>query len=202
MTALNESEIKILDAAKKVFEVKGFSGARMQEIADEAGISKASLHYYFRNKENLFERIFEETMADFMLLVSTWDDDGPDWETKLRQFTREFFTFLKTKSLLFILGEINRNPDLLSHKRKSKTKARFITYFENLVETKQVRKTNVNAFYIYIHSLCAYPILNARLFQRTTGMNQHEFDEFMDAYPDMVAETLINILKKGNSSQS
>ena len=52
------TEEKILAAAKKVFVAKGMAGARMQDIADEAGINKALLHYYFRNKEKLFELIF------------------------------------------------------------------------------------------------------------------------------------------------
>ena len=57
------TEIAILEAAKKVFTARGFSGARMQEIADEAKINKAMLHYYFRNKEKLFTVILEDTMA-------------------------------------------------------------------------------------------------------------------------------------------
>ena len=44
------TEVKILEAARDVFHHKGFNGARMQEIADLAGINKALLHYYYRNK--------------------------------------------------------------------------------------------------------------------------------------------------------
>ena len=65
------SEQKILDAAKRVFETKGYTGARMQEIADEAGISKAALHYYFRSKEKLFDRIFEDTISAFLPITMT-----------------------------------------------------------------------------------------------------------------------------------
>ncbi|MES1226372.1 MAG: helix-turn-helix domain-containing protein, partial [Bacteroidota bacterium] len=54
------TEDKILEAARKVFIKKGMAGARMQEIADEAGINKAMLHYYFRNKEMLFDVIFRQ----------------------------------------------------------------------------------------------------------------------------------------------
>ena len=57
------TEERILDAAKKVFISKGMSGARMQDIANEAGINKALLHYYFRSKDKLFEVIFLETVA-------------------------------------------------------------------------------------------------------------------------------------------
>ncbi|WP_422080851.1 TetR/AcrR family transcriptional regulator [Ulvibacterium sp.] len=53
----NETEQKILEAAKIIFIQKGFAGARMQEIADKAEINKAMLHYYFKSKRKLFEGI-------------------------------------------------------------------------------------------------------------------------------------------------
>lgn len=197
MSNLTDSEKKILDAAKKVFELHGYSGARMQQIADEAEISKASLHYYFRSKENLFERIFDETMSDFMELVSTWNDDTEHWEDKLRKFICQFFEFMKTKALLFILGEIGRNPDLLLSRRKSKPKAKFITYFENLQVAGKIKPNDMHVIYIFMHSLCSYPLLNAPLFQITTGLNKHDFELLMKNYPNTVADLLINLLKKG-----
>ena len=48
------AEERILAAARKVFTTKGMAGARMQDIADEARINKALLHYYLRNKDKLF----------------------------------------------------------------------------------------------------------------------------------------------------
>jgi len=44
-------EDRILEAAADVFEERGFAGARMQQIADHAGINKALLHYYFRTRK-------------------------------------------------------------------------------------------------------------------------------------------------------
>jgi len=58
MVKKENTEDKIVEAAKKVFIQKGMDGARMQQIADEAGINKALLHYYFRTKNKLFEKIF------------------------------------------------------------------------------------------------------------------------------------------------
>jgi len=52
------TEQNILNAAKHVFQRKGLDGTRMQEIANEAGINKALLHYYFRSKQLLFEAVF------------------------------------------------------------------------------------------------------------------------------------------------
>lgn len=196
-TAVTDTEKKILDAAKKVFESSGFNGARMQQIADEAGISKASLHYYFRNKENLFDHIFNETMDEFMIIVSTWDNATENWEIKLRRFIVDFFLFLRTNSLLFILREINRNPELLDNKKKkSKGKAGFIGYFEQLKTTGVIKNINVPLVYIFMHSLCSYPILNRTLFKMTTNMNDTNFDAFMDEYPGHVADLLIYAIKK------
>ena len=53
------TEQRILEAARRVFTRKGMAGARMQEVADEAGINKALLHYYFRDKQRLFEALHD-----------------------------------------------------------------------------------------------------------------------------------------------
>lgn len=63
------TERKILEAAKRVFGRKGLDGARMQEIADEAGLNKALLHYYFRSKDNLFRAVFREVFQSFFPAV-------------------------------------------------------------------------------------------------------------------------------------
>jgi TetR/AcrR family transcriptional regulator len=197
MSLVNESEQKILDAAKKIFEASGYNGARMQQIADEAGISKASLHYYFRSKENLFERIFSETMEEFMKVLSTWEDDTEDWEMKLKSFLVEFFKFLRTNSLLFILREINRNPDLLANRPKKK-KMGFMAYFERLQEKGILKNTDLHLVYIFMHSLCSYPLLNQIIFKRTLKMDDAAFDAFLDDYPKHVAEFLILSIKHSN----
>ncbi len=53
------TEEKIFEAATEVFVEKGMDGARMQDIANHAGINKALLHYYYRTKEKLFSAVFE-----------------------------------------------------------------------------------------------------------------------------------------------
>src|SRR5437667_10064035 len=55
-----ETETRILDAARAVFIRRGTAGARMQEIAAEAGVNQALLHYYFRSKERLSDAVFQQ----------------------------------------------------------------------------------------------------------------------------------------------
>lgn len=65
-TSYTETEERIFEAALTVFARKGKDGARMQEIADEAAINKAMLHYYFRSKDQLYEAVFDYVFRRFM----------------------------------------------------------------------------------------------------------------------------------------
>lgn len=58
-----DTETRILRAAETEFMEKGFSGARTTSIAEAAGVNHAMLHYYFRTKEKLFDRIISEKTA-------------------------------------------------------------------------------------------------------------------------------------------
>lgn len=107
-----KTEDLILEAAKKVFIRKGYDGARMQEIADEAGINKALLHYYFRNKDKLFDAIFLDAFAAFIPNISqTLMSDLPIKE-KLLLIIENYIEMLSANPHIppFILQEINRNP--------------------------------------------------------------------------------------------
>ena len=57
------TEEKIKDAARKIFTKKGFLATTIRDIAAEADINIASINYYFRSKEKLFEFIMDETIG-------------------------------------------------------------------------------------------------------------------------------------------
>lgn len=106
------TEEKILEAATNVFVEKGMEGARMQEIADEAGINKALLHYYFRTKERLFEAIFSNVInMAFPQLTQIAKSDAP-FVSKLEQVIDAYINLLKKHPFIpvFVLKELNRDP--------------------------------------------------------------------------------------------
>jgi TetR/AcrR family transcriptional regulator len=197
MSKETETEKKILDAARIIFERDGFNGARMQKIADEAGISKASLHYYFRSKQNLFDRIFDDTVAKVLPIISTWEDTTEDWETKLRQFIPALFRFFAEGSMLFLIQELNRNPTLLAERRTKGKKQpnKLVQYFEALSQTGTVSDIDPKLLYIIIHSLCSYPIMNKTMFSHTLRMSDSEYEQFLADYPEKIAGIIISIVK-------
>lgn len=197
MTTTTEVEQKILEAARAEFEMTGFAGARMQEIANKAEISKASLHYYFRSKENLFQRIFDEAIDEYMPIVQTWSDDSLDWENKVRRFTDELIGFIKNGKMLFLIREINRNPELLTQRLKNKKKQNLlVAYFEDLAAKGVIRKIDARLIYIFLNSLCCFPFINKEMFQKVLRTNTKEYDELMQSYGKSASEFFINALKK------
>ena len=108
----DSTEDKILEAATNVFVSKGMEGARMQEIADEAGINKALLHYYFRSKEHLFEAIFAEIIKfAFPKITQIVQSDEPI-VTKIEQVIDAYIDLLIKHPFIpgFVIKELNRDP--------------------------------------------------------------------------------------------
>ena len=62
-----DTEQRILYAAHVVFLHRGTAGARMQDIASQAGVNQALLHYYFRSKDRLSEAVFRRAAAQLTI---------------------------------------------------------------------------------------------------------------------------------------
>ena len=69
-----EIERRILDCAERVFAERGFGGATMQLIADQAELPKANLHYYFESKEKLYRQVVER-------IFTIWLEAADSFET-------------------------------------------------------------------------------------------------------------------------
>jgi len=91
----SETERAIFDAALEVFARKGKDGARMQAIADAAGINKAMLHYYFRSKDQLYDEVFGFTMRRFMASFGASLQEAPTFEETLRAFIEGYVDFIR-----------------------------------------------------------------------------------------------------------
>lgn len=88
-------EQAILEAAEREFLAKGFDGARTISIARAAGVTHAMLHYYFRTKENIFERILDEKMRLMgELVMTTFGRPGLPLLERLRDGIARHFDFI------------------------------------------------------------------------------------------------------------
>lgn len=99
---MESTEQKILHAAREEFIKTGLKGARMQEIADRAGVNKALLHYYFRSKEKLYEASIREVVET---LWGTIDKElselksEPDLQEHIRLFVTSYIQTMSANPL-------------------------------------------------------------------------------------------------------
>lgn len=177
------TEEKILRAAEVIFLKKGMDGARMQDIADEAGINKALLHYYFRSKEKLFNAIFTAAFQQFIPKLDEVMQNKLKVEEVFKMLANLYLDLLSQKPHLpaFIISELNRNPDqirdmmlnrlnlnrLVTHMR-----ARVLAEKGDAIDPIQIVVSIISAI---LFPFVARPLLTPLLFND----NSDEFEAFI-----------------------
>lgn len=116
-----DTQEKLLQVAAAIFYEKGFHGARMQEIADRAGLNKAMLHYYFRSKEQLFDAVFEQALQRLLPSVVRFFAGEEPLRAKVSLLIDEYTTLLQEEPQvpIFILSELRMRPDKMAALGKS-----------------------------------------------------------------------------------
>lgn len=109
-----DTEAEILKAAEQEFMLRGFDGAKTASIARAAGVTHAMLHYYFRTKEQLFERILTDKMnlMGRSVLTAFGNPELPLLE-RLKDGISQHFDFLVENPDLprFIINEVFSRPE-------------------------------------------------------------------------------------------
>lgn len=167
------NEQKILVAAEQEFLTKGFDGARTTSIAKAAGVTHAMLHYYFRTKEQLFERILDEKVRIMShALFPTFGNPEHSFLNRIRTIISAHFDFLVENPSLprFLINEILSRPERyeLLQKRISQYSG---VIFDNLQSeiTKAVERGEIlpidgrmlfiNVISLNVFTFIAYPLL-------------------------------------------
>jgi TetR/AcrR family transcriptional regulator len=97
----SETEEKVFQAALEVFALRGKEGARMQEIADRAGINKALVHYYFRSKDKLYEAAFDYILQKYFAMLSAAIEEKDDFASLLKTFIDKYFAMVESNPVIF-----------------------------------------------------------------------------------------------------
>jgi AcrR family transcriptional regulator len=195
------TEERILAAAEKIFLKEGMAGARMQDIADEAGINKAMLHYYFRSKDKLFEKIFSELSRFFFpkLIMIFESDEG--LFTKIQMLVAEYIDQMRQTPYLpiFVLNEVNRQPETFIKKMMGNRRPpvnKFFTSIEAEVKKGIIKPVNPAQLLLNILSLCIFPFVARPMFEIVAGVDKKMFDAILEQRKKEVPKFIIDAIKK------
>lgn len=195
------AEEKIFYAATQVFEEKGLTGARMQEIADRAGINKAMLHYYFRSKEKLFDAVFDKLAASmFEKMFACFDNDLP-LEKRLEMFYNEHISFLQKHPRMpaFILNEINQNPErifrIFGSDRIRIISSNFFREIDEEIAAGTIKNVDKMQLLINIIGLSVFPFAARGLLNVLFDQHHIQFDDFVERRKNTLPQFIMNALK-------
>lgn len=198
------TEEKILLAAHKVFSKTGFAGARMDDIAKEAGINRALLHYYYRSKDKLFELVFHKNFMEFVEGLVKINLSGMDLFSKIEAIVQhQIDSNLKNPNLAsFILHELNTNPEIIVGMANTKSKGLNNLYqvFEKSVEeayqNNLILKTDAKQLWMNTVSMAMFPFIGRPMISEAFKLNEKSFLKLMEERKKTIPAFIIQSIKK------
>lgn len=196
ITLENQStEERIKEAAARVFVKKGFAATKTRDIAEEAGINIASLHYYYRSKERLFEIIIGEALRKFSGGMDQILGGNEPVHKKIRTFVHSYIDFFRENPYvpMFIISESQNNPekvDKMLDSQKSINKLR--KQLEELAEKGVIRPIHHAHFFMNLISLTAFPFIGKSVMMRKVNLSSAAYDKLLEERKEMIPEMIVS----------
>jgi TetR/AcrR family transcriptional regulator len=186
------TEQRILDAAHAVFVRRGTAGARMQEIAREAGVNQALLHYYFRSKEQLAQAAFARAAAQFMPAVIGVMAGAGELEDKVRRVVALELDHLSRAPFLpgYILGEVTHRPERAAQliaamvgETADDIRPRVFGTLKAQLDARiaagTLRPIAPHSFMVNLMALCIFPFAARPMLMTMLGLDDEGFARFI-----------------------
>lgn len=181
------TEEKILNAARAVFQRKGFAGTRTRDIAEEAGINLALLNYYFRSKQKLFDLIMLESMQGFVSgIAEVVNDTSTTIEQKITLMASRYIDMFSAQPdiPLFVLSEMRVNSE------KILDRINLHKVMQNSYLFQQLRERNTQLhpvhFMMNFMGMVIFPFAASPMIRSIGNVSEDEFKELMQERKKLV----------------
>ena len=195
-----EMENKIVNAATRAFIKKGKAGTSMQDIAEEAGINRTLLNYYFRSKDKLFDLVFQRVFIRFLPDLASVINARLSIDDKVIGVIDRYYSILKESpyTALFVLHEVSTNPERLvsTIQNQGIQPSLLIGEFMSAMEAGQIKKSDprqllVNLLALIIFPFAARSVLEGMLFSN----EKEEYERFMEERREYLKSYFIESIK-------
>jgi AcrR family transcriptional regulator len=202
------TEQRILDAAHAVFIRSGTAGARTQEIAKEAGVNSALLHYYFRSKERLAEAVFTRAAGQLLPAVIRILASDAALEDKVDQVVQTELLHLAKAPYLpgYILSELAHHPEragqlvsavtgMVPAEIGMRVSAVLGRQIDERVRAGRMHQIAPDQFIVNLLSMCVFPFAARPMLMALLGFDQTGFDRFIDRRRKELAPFFLRALR-------
>jgi len=203
-----DTESRILDAAHAVFMRRGTAGARMTEIAREAGVNHALVHYYFRSKQRLAEAVFRRAIGQFFpLMIGVLTSEAPVEEKVRRVAAAQIDMLLRNRYLpAYLIAELNHYPEraeqlvgsMAGTTPSSLRERLFGTLGKQLEEGARdgtLKPITPQAFVLNLVSMVVYPFAARPLVLAILGQDDASFVAMMERRKTELPEFFLDALR-------
>jgi TetR/AcrR family transcriptional regulator len=196
----NEMENNILQAATRVFVKLGRKGTSMQDIADEAGVNRTLLNYYFRSKDKLFDLIFERVFAQLLPDLVTIISSEVPFRDKIVAFVEHYYRVLLENPMipLFIMHELGSNPERLIKvfmdkgiRPKTIIQQIRVEMDNGIIRRMDPTHVLINMLSLIIFPFAAAPIIETYIFEG----NKSKYENYMHERMHFLQSYCVEILK-------
>lgn len=191
-TDRSETEERILEAARTVFLRRGTAGARMQQIADEASVNKALLHYYFDDKATLAEAVFVRAARDLLPPVIRVLGSDRSLEEKVERVVEIEIDELSANPFLpgYLLIELHTDPgrarSLFTTVAGQPPESlapdvldRLASQLERRAASGEIRPIEPEQFVVNLIALCMFPFAAAPMIKQVLALDDDDFRDFL-----------------------
>jgi TetR/AcrR family transcriptional regulator len=202
------TEQRILDAANTVFLRRGTAGARMEEIAREAGVNQALLHYYFRTKDRLAEAVFRHAAQQLLPSLVQILSSAVDLETKVERVVELELDHLSRTPHLpgYLLSELHQRPErarqlisTITGMTPEESRPRLLTALRQQIDERVQAGTMAaitpEQFIVNLISLCIFPFAARPMIMGVLGLDQAEFAQFIEQRRQLLVPFFLRALR-------
>ena len=203
-----DTEARILAAARTVFIRRGTSGARLQEIAAEAGVNQALVHYYFGSKDDLAERVFIEAAQTLVPAFAPIPVPGMVFEDLITAFVQGYIDAVRQAPFIpgYVLSEATHHPERLETLMRTaigtvprEVAARTFPIVERMIAERvaqgTLRPMNVQQLLVNVMALSVFPFVARPMLAAAFGFDDESFHAFLDERREDLPRFIINALR-------
>lgn len=203
-----DTEARILAAARTVFIRRGTSGARLQEIAAEAGVNQALVHYYFGSKDDLAERVFIEAAQMVMPAIAPNLLPGMVLEDLITAFVQGYIDAVRKAPFIpgYVISEATQHPERLETLMRAaigtvprEIAARTFPVVERMIAERvaqgTMRPMNLQQLMVNVMALTVFPFVARPILSAAFTLDDDGFQRFLDERREDLPRFILNALR-------
>ena len=197
---METTEARIVRTARRIFVENGYERTSMGDIAAVAGVTRTTLHYYFRTKDRLFQAVFGSVVESLLPKVQHILGREIPFEERLEAVIGEYMKIFSENPCLpaFVLGESRRDMDHLFAFVREIKGADYISSIKRSLlremERGHIRTVPFPVLFLNFYSLLTYPFLARDLMGKLFCHDAAEFEAFVAEWKDNVLSQMKHLL--------